>query len=374
MCPGFIGSDPPERLPITWHDSGNRRRYDVRDEATGKLLYAYGIDLTPLASLKETLQEKLHEKQLYEKAWLDTKRQISWYRGQIRSLLSEAAIAVEEGRGLIDAAAIARYHRRAGDIGEPIRTYMDLHTTRALLLSHKALHEELKAAVIKAAPEEPLPQKRSPQDEPTFASIESSKQKPSNEFDTGNSDSNVGVQVNGSEAPVNNREDSTDGEAAAEEEGREQPSVATQAGPDPTPSANTAPGRASGAGQGRPQSNGLEHLTWQQIMLAASDRFMDCLVCRTAAMQRPVLAGDCVKAAYDLTAYLGISHALWAEACAVLGDQAAAVCVVLVDHAMHREDNPVRKPGGYLRAMLRKAESGELHLHKSVFGILKRHR
>jgi hypothetical protein len=58
----------------------------------------------------------------------------------------------------------------------------------------------------------------------------------------------------------------------------------------------------------------------------------------------------------------------------VLGNQAAAVCVVLIDHAMHREDNPVRKPNGYFRSMLRKAESGELNLHKSVFGILKRGR
>jgi replication initiation protein RepC len=55
----------------------------------------------------------------------------------------------------------------------------------------------------------------------------------------------------------------------------------------------------------------------------------------------------------------------------VLGDQ-AAVCVVLIDQAIHRQDNPVRKRNGYFRSMLRKAERGELHLHKSVFGILKR--
>ena len=109
-------------------------------------------------------------------------------------------------------------------------------------------------------------------------------------------------------------------------------------------------------------------------MLAASDRFMDRLVCQTAGMQRPVLAGDCVRAAYNLTGYLGISHSLWAEACAVLGEQAAAVCVVLIDHAMHRDDNPVRKPNGYFRSMLRKAEREELHLHKSILGILKRGR
>jgi hypothetical protein len=34
--------------------------------------------------------------------------------------------------------------------------------------------------------------------------------------------------------------------------------------------------------------------------------------------------------------------------------------------------DPVRKPNGYFRSMIRKAESGDLHLHKSVFGILKR--
>jgi hypothetical protein len=75
---------------------------------------------------------------------------------------------------------------------------MTLETMRVLLQDHKALYEELKAAVIKAAPDEaapPLPQKRSPQDEPTFAPIESSNQQPSNEFDTGNSDVNVGVQA-----------------------------------------------------------------------------------------------------------------------------------------------------------------------------------
>ena len=80
------------------------------------------------------------------------------------------------------------------------------------------------------------------------------------------------------------------------------------------------------------------------------------------------------KAAYHLTGYLGISHTLWAEACAVLGEQAAAVCVVLIDHAMHREDNPVRKPNGYFRSRLRKAERGDLHLHRSIFGILERGR
>jgi hypothetical protein len=48
--------------------------------------------------------------------------------------------------------------------------------------------------------------------------------------------------------------------------------------------------------------------------------------------------------------------------------------VVLIDYAVHREDNPVRKPRAYFRSMLRKAEREDLHLHKSIFGILKRGR
>jgi hypothetical protein len=46
--------------------------------------------------------------------------------------------------------------------------------------------------------------------------------------------------------------------------------------------------------------------------------------------------------------------------------------VVLIDHTMHREGNPVWKPNGCFRSMLRKAERGELCLYKSIFGTLKR--
>ena len=37
---------------ITWNDSGNHKRQGYRDTKTGKLLFAFGVDLTPLAFLK----------------------------------------------------------------------------------------------------------------------------------------------------------------------------------------------------------------------------------------------------------------------------------------------------------------------------------
>ena len=89
-------------------------------------------------------------------------------------------------------------------------------------------------------------------------------------------------------------------------------------------------------------------------------------------MHRSALAADCVKVADDLTAYLGISDSFWPKSCAVLGEQAAAVCVGLINYAVHREDKAMHKPIGYIRSMLRKAESGELHRHNSLFAMFKR--
>ena len=73
--------------------------------------------------------------------------------------------------------------------------------------------------------------------------------------------------------PVKNRGDSADGEAVPAAEGRAQPSVAAKprriTNRRPTERRTVAPGHAGE--EGLPC---LEHLTWEQIMLAASDRFM----------------------------------------------------------------------------------------------------
>ena len=47
---------------ITWNDSGNHRRYGQRCQETGRINYAYGVDLTPLAYIKADLEIKLAEK------------------------------------------------------------------------------------------------------------------------------------------------------------------------------------------------------------------------------------------------------------------------------------------------------------------------
>ena len=76
---------------LTWRDSGNHRRYGQRCAKSGKLLYAFGVDLTPLADLEERLATLLEEKENHARLWMETKRQISLYRRQVKSLVAEAA-------------------------------------------------------------------------------------------------------------------------------------------------------------------------------------------------------------------------------------------------------------------------------------------
>ncbi|MFT6864237.1 MAG: replication initiation protein RepC [Akkermansiaceae bacterium] len=75
---------------LTWHDSGNYRRFGQRCPKSGKILYAYGVELTPLAELEERLTELLEEKEAHARAWMETKRQVSFYRRQIKALTAEA--------------------------------------------------------------------------------------------------------------------------------------------------------------------------------------------------------------------------------------------------------------------------------------------
>lgn len=88
--------------------------------------------------------------------------------------------------------------------------------------------------------------------------------------------------------------------------------------------------------------------------------------------KQPVSWADVVEAAYRLRRELGISQRFWGEACAVMGRTGAAISILLTDCAMQRGHNRVRKPAGYFQAMVNRATVGELHLHKSIFGILNR--
>ncbi|ONG47513.1 hypothetical protein BKE38_23040 [Pseudoroseomonas deserti] len=74
------------------------------------------------------------------------------------------------------------------------------------------------------------------------------------------------------------------------------------------------------------------------------------------------------QAASILAREMGISPGLYGEACRRLGRRPAAVAVAVISTrpASHFH---TAGPGGYLRGMLRRAEKGELHLERSLFGL-----
>ena len=62
---------------------------------------------------------------------------------------------------------------------------------------------------------------------------------------------------------------------------------------------------------------------------------------------------------------LGISASLWAEACRVMGREAASIALAIV--SSKEESYFTRGPGGYFGGMVRRAEKGELFLEKSLW-------
>lgn len=334
---------------ITWNDSGNHRRYGQRCEETGQILYAFGVDLTPLAYLRAELQNKLNEKQLRDKAWMQTKRQVSYYRRQIRSILQEAQDVLERNRAgevlpvILDDADILNFTRRYDANAGAIRTYMALDTLRSLLDEHKTLYEALyqkisakNDQVETTSKKEELSQKDSSRDDSNNVHYKYTYNNKIFKKITCR-DKAQSFQKSVAESPQQNSDVSESGNDASEDH-----DVVS--------------------------STGLQHVSLKQLLNIASDRFKEHLPIEP----RPMNHRDFIEAANSLKESLGISQKSWGYACLTLGRIGAAVCVILTDQATLRDENRVTKPGAYFNAMINRAKVGELKLHQSIMGHLKR--
>lgn len=338
---------------LTWHDSGNHRRFGHRCEETGQILFAYGAELTPLAFLKNELESKLQEKQLYDKAWMETKRQISYYRRQIRSILLEAEMGEGESDEafMLEEADLIEFNGRYEQIAVSIRTYMDLFALRELLDKHKQLYALLSEKVaehdqkaLKCPNKDKLLEKDSSKDESNDVHYKYTNKKQLNKLSTRRPSSNF-LQEGVADPSKPQSKASEEGKGSKEERKEE-----------------------SSQGNSTILSTGLQHVTLKQLLNISSDR----LKSQLPLEPRPMNANDFVEASYGLIKMLGISQNSWGHACLTLGRIGAAVCVILTDQANLREENRVRKPGAYFNAMVNRAKTGDLNLHKSVMGHLKR--
>ena len=79
---------------------------------------------------------------------------------------------------------------------------------------------------------------------------------------------------------------------------------------------------------------------------------------------------DVYRAAERLRSMIGITDEAWHVATRILGHAVAAVAVALICDKY--EGGEIRSPGGYLRGIVERARSGELHLDRSIFGRLSK--
>lgn len=339
---------------LTWHDSGNHRRFGQRCAETGQILFAYGVELTPLAYLKAELESKLQEKQLYDKAWMETKRQISYYRRQIRAILLEAETGEGESAEDFNLSAVdlIDFTGRYEQIAISIRTYMDLMALRELLDEHKQLHQLLSAKVAEheqkaaqSANNDQLLDKDSSKDESNDVHYKYTNKKQLNKLSTSRTSSNF-LREGVADSSQRQLDICAKGEGSKKQE----------------------PEQESSQEQSTILSTGLQHVTLKQLLNISSDR----LKSQLPIEPRPMNANDFIEAAHGLTKTLGISQNSWGHACLTLSRVGAAVCVILTDQANLREENRVLKPGAYFNAMVNRAKTGDLKLHKSVMGQLKR--
>jgi replication initiation protein RepC len=77
---------------------------------------------------------------------------------------------------------------------------------------------------------------------------------------------------------------------------------------------------------------------------------------------------DIVEAANGLRQQLGISRPAWIDACQAMGRYQAAIAVAVIAV----KGKTIRSPGGYLRGMISRAQTGELHLSNSLWGLARR--
>ena len=333
---------------LTWRDSGNLRRYGQRCPQSGKILYAFGVDLSPLAEREEELTQLLEEKETYARSWMEAKRQISFYRRQVKALLAEVTEQSESSH-----LQVAQLEERYQAIAIQIRTHLKLSRLQTMIVEHRELYLAAKALAEQGrsvAQDCEQTEKETRKNEEKFAHNKDTNQIPFNKLNTSRARAAPNRLARGRKGEASSSKEtslSTDSPSAQRRVGQSQPH-----------SSPTENSQGSGAGK----------ISLNQILNASSSRFREYLP-RTL---NTVNEYHLVDAADRLRTTLEISKGSWSRACQTMGRVGAAICLMLTDQAALREINPARIPGAYFNALIKRSQSGELNLKPAIFALLKR--
>jgi len=296
---------------IQYRDREDYKRYGKRD-SRGHIEYAWGVDLTPLGLMYDRLVELNEQHMAYMVAFRDIKRKVTGFRRRIINkidLAKENGLVIDE---LID--ALANLPRIAANM--TITTLSDiLNKARKINFAlDDLLKDEVKPEPLETAENRLCSKETSDISELNFRRIQSTVSQQSIDID-------CNQQVDDDKEEV-----------------------------------------------GEKFSTGMEHITYAQVIDAASDEFVECIQLSVTGNKYT----DLKAAAARMCHRLGIGRFAWIKACSTMGDTAAAVAVIIIDRNRQHPIIPVVNPGGVLRGMTAKAKAGDLNLHRSLYAILSR--
>ena len=307
-------------------DHGTRKRFGKRGEG-GRILYAYGFDLSPLAERMPAFQRAAAEHQARFAEAKSLRREISHLRVAVLGFAEFGAGHAVAG---IDWPALAL---QVQDLAAPARSCRDPLRLAPIAATLRRLHAEADRALAASFPVENHPAE--PENRPHNTTTNQLKI--------------VETITNDARGP------------AIEGSGGGEDVPQPPAPPAPPAPERTEIGRAAttakpaaGALRGFPMTPG--------VALQIAPAFRD--VVPTA---RPSWADIC-EAAYIVRAHLGISQHAYGQACQILGRQEAATAIAII--SAKAGAGQVRSPGGLLRYMTDAHVAGTLRLDRTLFGLV----
>ena len=329
--------DIAEAFGLVAVKSCNGRRYGQRDPETGKIVHAFGFELTGIKDALPDLRQAKAELDTMKTMRAQRAHQLRIERARVRQLANAVAALHDTPQSVRDmAAAIVEPHcERVTD-----RQLTDMQELERLLVAAWRAESELEALLLMG--------KTCGGDGETSDRSEENFRHLQARIDSQSS-------LTGCSSP---RVDSTTRQpAGAVRETR-------PAGLSRKPPAGVGvDADADYDGPAAVSGTGAERIKPGLAMQAASERFR-----AHAPLNRRPSPSDVVDGARSLLPELGVDGSTWRYACQIIGPYPAALAVLIADRAAL--DRGIDVPGAYLRGMVRRAIGGALALDRSVFGLV----
>jgi replication initiation protein RepC len=294
---------------ITMKDSPNGKRYGRRHEKTGKIIEAYGFDLSPVAMRHAEFVRLAGEARAERAAFGRLRRRATIARKAIAQILETAAEYAIEGEEWI---ALARESEALTRALREVERVDEMETGVASLERRQAAARERLETLLGIVDSAPM----EPENRPHIYNY-----KPG----------------------LNPEQDTV---IAAKE--------------------------CSGGGEGS-GSRSLEPVQPKRPDKGMVHGIRPDELARLMPKLKPYLRRpdptwpDIIDAADWLRNDLGVSKSLWGDACLAMGRELAAVALAIVST---KETEHFRtSPGGYFHGMVTKARAGELHLERTVWAM-----